>query len=120
MSDAASMLKLNVRDGFGVAVLHIGKITGHEAETISGELKQAAEASSSRLILDMRHVMMIASAALGSLISTQKQCAAAGGTLTLVELSPDLKQLLKITNLHKVIPVADDMASAEARVLKGA
>jgi anti-anti-sigma factor len=59
-----------------------------------------------QLVLDFVRVRYLSSSAIGMLLSLKKKVSkVAGGKLILVGVGPELLQLLKIANLHKVLTI---------------
>ena len=65
-----------------------------------------------RVILDFAGVAMISSAMLGRLVLAQRRADLSGGLLRLCELSPAVRDVLKTTNLDRILKVARDRREA--------
>src|SRR5262245_65739849 len=55
-----------------------------------------------KMLLDFHNVRFVSSGALGVLITLQKKMEAAGGTLVLCELAPDILEVLEATKLDRL------------------
>jgi anti-anti-sigma factor len=71
------------------------------------------ECYGSKVLLDLHGVETIDSSGVGWLLSCQKKFRAAGGLLVLHSLSPFVRDVMKILNMHLVFKMADDEASAK-------
>lgn len=88
------------------------KVTDRECAAVMNDLLDAARSMSWRIALDMSKVLLLASAGLGTLINLHKQCVAGGGKLVVFGLSSELKDLMKLTKLNKLLTIADSKDAA--------
>jgi anti-sigma B factor antagonist len=58
-----------------------------------------------RLVLDLSGVMYIDSAGLGALVAAMKHARAAGGDIKVCGLAGDVRQVLEMTRLDKVLAI---------------
>lgn len=65
-----------------------------------------------QIVLDFSLVEYLSSAALGKLITMHKKVQAAGGTCALCNIQKDILDVFKITQLHKVLTLCDDLDDA--------
>jgi anti-sigma B factor antagonist len=65
-----------------------------------------------RVILDFSNVAMISSAMLGRLVLLQRRADQSGGLLRLCEVSPSVRDVLRTTNLDRILKVARDRREA--------
>jgi anti-anti-sigma factor len=65
-----------------------------------------------QVILDMDEVPFIDSSAIGWLIHAQKTFRGAGGRLVLHSVQPQVRNILTLLKLERVVPIAQDAASA--------
>ena len=68
--------------------------------------------TSRTILLDFEHVTYLDSAAVGWLIASQKSFRAAGGKLILHSPQPQIRQLLAMLKIERIIPIAADLAAA--------
>ena len=66
----------------------------------------------SNVLLNFGRVTFMSSAALGMLIRVNKKCKEYNITLKLCEISPDIRQVFKITGMDKVFDIHPDAAQA--------
>ena len=66
------------------------------------------------LLLDFKQVHHLSSAALGMLITLNKKIGEKGGQLRLSDINPQIFEVFKITQLHKVFKIFDNAAMAKA------
>jgi anti-anti-sigma factor len=60
-----------------------------------------------RVLLDMERVAYLDSSAIGWLITSQKAFRSSGGYLAMHSLQPQVKNLLNLLKLDRVVPIAD-------------
>ena len=65
-----------------------------------------------QIVLDFSLVEYLSSAALGKLITMHKKVVTAGGKLALCNIQKDILDVFKITQLHKVLTLCDDLDDA--------
>lgn len=68
-----------------------------------------------QIVLDFSLVEYLSSAALGKLITMHKKVSAAGGKCALCNIQKDILDVFKITQLHKVLLLCDDLDDALSR-----
>ncbi len=74
-----------------------------------------------RVLVNMENVSYLDSCGIGWLISTQKAFRAAGGYLAMHSLQPQVRQLLNLLKLDRVVPITDGAAAGrEALARNGA
>lgn len=100
-------LDLEIRDGIAIVTL-LGEKLAPEASEPLYELAGRHP----RLILDFDRVRFLSSHALGILVALRKRVDAAGGSLRLCCLAPDLLQLLQLTNLDRVFVISETRQEA--------
>ena len=66
------------------------------------------------VLLDMDAVPFVDSCAIGWLIKCQRQFKAGGGTLVLHSLQPNVRNVLSLLKIERVVPIAVDEAAARA------
>jgi anti-sigma B factor antagonist len=81
-------------------------------EEFKGLTLQAA--SSRKLLLDFSRVQFMSSAMIGQIVQLHKQCKQDKVKLKLCNISPDIKEVFKITGLTKLLDIYDDVAGALA------
>ena len=69
------------------------------------------------VIVSLRSVHTIDSAGAGALVATLKAARAQGGSLALVEVSPEVQRVLELTRLSSVFEIHPDEKSALAALL---
>jgi anti-anti-sigma factor len=73
-----------------------------------------------RILLNMENVSYLDSCGIGWLISTQKAFRAAGGYLAMHSLQPQVRHLLNLLKLDRVVPMADGAAAGREALAKSA
>ena len=72
--------------------------------------------SSNRVLLNFDRTNYIDSTAIGWLISCHKEFRANGGTLVVHSVQPQVRQVLDLLKIGKVVPLAENEAAARAMV----
>jgi len=71
-----------------------------------------------RVILDFRNVQFMSSSMLGKLVLVQKKCREFKAQLKMCGISPDIREVFKITKLDKLFDIENDEASARKAFMK--
>lgn len=107
----------SIANGIVLGEVRCEQITERESKVILAEIAQATdEAGSARLVIDMKHVGVLASAGIGSLVQVHKRLKASGGGLAIYGLSEDIEQLMKLTRMDKLFNVVSTRDDAIASV----
>ena len=109
-------LRIGLRDVGPVTILDLtGKLAGEAGETLADRIDDLIDAGHTRLILNLRGVAFIDSAALGTLLSKRAAVMKAGGQLRLLNLTGRVWDLMVTTKLELVF----ETFSSEAEALEG-
>jgi len=85
-----------------------GRIGGETSLQVFQEIKTLVTRHEDKnLILDFRGVDFMDSSGLGSLVAVNSTLLRDGRELTLVSIPKNIKELLRITNLLKILKIAD-------------
>lgn len=107
---------LSVRDANGVTVVEFAdrKILEElSIREIGDELAGLVQDQDrTKLLLSFKNVEHLSSAALGMLITLNKQVAEKGGTLKLADINPQIYEVFRITQLNKLFQIHDTTANA--------
>ena len=71
-----------------------------------------------RVILDFRNVKFMSSSMLGKLVQVHKKCAEFKVKLKLCSISPEIRQVFKITKLDKLFDIEPDEDAARKAFLR--
>lgn len=82
-------------------------IATREAPIVQAECLAAAAKANHRILVDLADVAMITSVGLGALITLHKSCKEAKGKLVLLNLQPDILNILKLSRLDRLFVIAD-------------
>lgn len=110
---------MNVRvesrgDSGGLVVLD-GRLDMVSSTAVKQQMQQAIAAGMSRLVVDLHLVPFIDSSGLTALIGALKSTRMVGGDLRLARLSPQVKYVLEITLLDRVLSSHVSVDEAFAR-----
>lgn len=102
-------------DGVAVATILTPKVSEHESTPLTNELTQVAGQTNSNLIIDLSQVMMLASAGIGMLVQVHNGCKGAGGKLSVAGLDKEIRMMLEMTRMDKLLDLQDTSADARAK-----
>lgn len=95
------------------AVLQVaGEIDACTAPMLREQIRELAAKGAVHLIADLGQVSFLDSTGLGALIGGLKRLREAGGSLTLVTLTPRILRLFQITGLTKVLAIHPSVPEA--------
>jgi len=101
---------LSWRQSSGVSVLRFrnpAELT-HSARELEDLRREVLEQSDSRVIIDLSRVTKIDSAGLGQLMSCYSHLVRNQGSLKVVNAMPEIRKLLDMTGISKLIPAFSD------------
>ena len=99
-----------------VARVTCPSIGQREASIVETELSALGERCGWRFAMDLSEVKMIASLGLGTLITLTRHTSANKGKIAMFGLNKELQNLIKITKLDRLLPVAKNESAAIAKV----
>ena len=101
------------RIGSVLCVTVVGEnISERESGILYDETDSQIDERCSAIVVDLRNVMMITSAGIGTLVRIHKRIAERKGTLTVCGLSEELAELFKLTRMDKLFSVSENRDSA--------
>ncbi len=89
-----------------------GRIDSNTAPRFEQALKKVIEGGQSNVVLNMRGVEFISSAALRSMVAALKACKGAGGNLVLAEPGERVTEVLQLAGLMSLFERFDDVTAA--------
>ena len=95
-----------------VLVRLVGSATMDCIENLRTQLSSVLAENPPELILDLSQLQFLNSSGLGALVDTHLQYRRQTGTLKLLNPSPPISHLLKLTNLDRLLPVYDSLEAA--------
>ena len=107
------------KEGF-IRVATEGNITGTDFQVDNkNPLEQILGAtwSSNRVLLNMERTQYIDSTAIGWLISCHKEFKANGGAFVVHSVQPQVRQVLDLLKIGKVVPILENETAARAFVI---
>jgi anti-anti-sigma factor len=90
------------RDANGTISLH-GRLDASQVSNARAVLDQVSESCD----VDFAELSYISSAGLGLLFGTQKRLVDGGGGLTLINLSPHIREIFQIAGFDNIFEIAD-------------
>jgi len=89
----------------GILTLSVfGKLSTTTADTF-GQVVEEAIGETQRLVLDFKEVSYLASSGLRVLISAQKKLELKKGSMTILHVNSDLKEVFEITGLDEMLDI---------------
>ena len=99
--------------GEGVAVVHLdGKLNMVNAPQLRELINARVEGGDSRIAIDLSKVEFIDSSGLGALINGLKVTRLAGGDLRIAAPTEQVKLVLGLTNMERVLKIFDNAETA--------
>jgi anti-sigma B factor antagonist len=86
----------------------------YEAKDLLDEMDECMAVGSANAVINLEGLSYMSSSGLSVLLSLLAKCRKKDGDMVLYHLNPKLKQLLVITRLDQIIPVADSLETAVA------
>lgn len=97
----------------GVLVVHLdGKLNMTHALRFRDFINSHVEAGDNRISIDLTNVDFIDSSGLGALINALKVTRRAAGDLRISAATEQVKLVLKLTNLDRILEIYDDAETA--------
>lgn len=87
-------------------------VSDREASIISNETEGLIDGTFRSLVMDLRHVGVLTSAGIGTLVRTHKAMEGHKGRLVVCSLSEELDELFRLTRLDRLFTIAPDRAHA--------
>jgi anti-sigma B factor antagonist len=84
------------------------KLNAINAESVKTEAGRFFETAGTRLILDMQNIVFIDSSGFGALLSILKKARKNEGTFRICTLSPEVKALFKLLQLHTIFEIFEN------------
>jgi anti-sigma B factor antagonist len=108
VSDTPPLLLKNVA-GITVATLTAPKI-GQDARDALFELIDKHEVK--KMVLNFQNLQVLSSGPIGTLVNLGNKLHSVGGSLTLCLLSPDIREILKLTRVEGLFSIFDNEQAA--------
>ncbi len=99
-------------NGVTLASVTLEKVTDRESQPVLHELTNASLGTKHHIALDLSCVQLLASAGIGMLISLHKTCKGVGGKLVVFGLRDEIMELLRLTNLHRLVLIEQSQEAA--------
>ena len=106
-------MKVTTEQVGATTVVHCdGRLNMVAAPGLKGSLDQLVAAGSTRLVVDLSDTAFIDSSGLGALVAGLKRARQAGGDLRIAAPSDQVRTVLGLTNLDRVLKPYDDLTAA--------
>jgi len=97
-------IRYSVSDG-RTDVCLCGELDTPATVEIQPEIDKLLEYASGQVVIDCSELTYIASSGLRQFITIHKRCIADGGHMTLTKITPDVMEILSVTNFDKVFDI---------------
>jgi anti-sigma B factor antagonist len=115
---STGVLKIEVEQrGSATIARLIGSANMVSANHLQDQLLTLVEGRPQRLILDLSGLDFISSVGLGGIIAAHLRCRHHSGTIALAAPTPDILELLRVTNLTKLFSVHESVDAALADLM---
>jgi anti-anti-sigma factor len=110
-------IEIQQRDG--ICFLHCrGRLVpGPDIEYVRTKMSELENLNSARVLADFREVRSIGSTGVSFIVSIYNSVARhSGGHFVIADVAPPVREVLDLTRLSTVIAIAEDLASARAKL----
>ncbi|MBW8486560.1 STAS domain-containing protein [Actinomadura parmotrematis] len=104
--------------GHAAALAVAGEIDLSTADALRDRLIALHDAGHRRLVVDFAGVAFCDAAGLGALVAARNHVTGRGGDIRLARLRPAQERLVRLTGLHALFDLHDDLAGAVAEAAK--
>ncbi|MDB4349556.1 STAS domain-containing protein [Omnitrophica bacterium] len=118
MSMDGSFYKVHKEKDVTILTLTLGNITMQETEGLKRGFSALLKEGSKNIVLDFSGTTFISSVVLASLVFMLKQTKEAGGDLVICGAKGRVKDVIVMTNLHKVFNLFNDTQEAKSHFSK--
>ncbi|MEM6795464.1 MAG: STAS domain-containing protein [Acidobacteriota bacterium] len=91
-----------------------GRLDAASAPELRKNLDQLLDAGRTLLIFDLERVDFVDSSGLSVFVNALQGARRAGGEISIAGPTSEVQSVLELTRLHKILPIFDDRAGAEA------
>jgi anti-sigma B factor antagonist len=95
-----------------------GSASMEHTDDLRQRLLELADGQSPRIALDLSGLIFVNSAALGAFIAAHRRCQQRGGELCFINPRDAVTQVLRVTNLDRLISIFPDLKAAQAALSK--
>lgn len=94
-----------------------GRFDAHQKSVLNAWFEETLPSQAPCLVVDLRSVNFMDSAALSLLVAWMRRCLAAGGKIKLANLSKAARVTLELTRLDRVFEIHEDVVGAVYDIL---
>ncbi len=93
-----------------------GELVGDAGATVGGEVTRLVEEGAREVVLDLGDVTFVDSTAIAAIIDVGKRARRAGALVTVVCDDENVRRVLELVGLGRMVPLADTVTAAFAAV----
>jgi anti-sigma B factor antagonist len=106
-------MEIHTSNEGNVAVVHCGgRLTMVDAPELKEAIFRTVEGGASRVVIDLGQTTFVDSSGLGALVAGLKKSRQAGGDLRISSPGPQVRMVLSLTNLDRVLRPYESMTDA--------
>jgi anti-anti-sigma factor len=106
-------IKTEIHDPSGAIIVRLqGEIDLHSAAPVHDHLEKITSENPPRLVVDLAKVTYIDSSGVATLVSAFQRMNQQEGQLAICDLSPRVRSVFEIAQLHHIIPIYDTCKEA--------
>lgn len=95
----------------------VDKLNLANASELKSLILTINKASISNIIIDLSETSYCDSSGLSALLSANRLCKNSNGKFTLTGLQPNVKKMIEIAQLHRVLSITEKLEQAEKEIL---
>jgi anti-anti-sigma factor len=107
----ALQLEATSKDGVTVVRMQARELAFAVCEEFQKGMEKLMESGNTMLLIDFETIEFMDSMGIGTLIALRNKAHERGGELGLARIADPVHKVLRITQLHKVFPIYDDLES---------
>jgi anti-sigma B factor antagonist len=104
---------VNVRHAEGISLVEVtGRLTSFESKAFREMIQGLLKKGRTNIVLNLTGLEYLDSSGIGELVRNYVSVVKKGGAMKVAGLAPRVEEILKVTQLHQVIPEFPDETSA--------
>lgn len=104
------------KSNFSVISSEVDKINGANAHELRDSISALHKENINNIIIDLSATSYCDSSGLSAILLANRLCKNADGKFMLTGLQPNVKKLIEISQLHRVLNISEELADAEEQM----
>ncbi len=105
--------KVSNNNSYSTIVSEVEKLNGMNAPELKTTILSLNKDNVNNLIIDLSKTSYCNSSGLSALLSANRLCKNSNGKFVLTGLQPNVRKMIEIAQLHRVLNITDTLESAE-------